>query len=287
MKHFYLVALALVVFSCSSDDSSSDDDDGMLPTGSSGTLIKTVKKVGATGVVEDRFDYEYNALGNITKLTSVTVYGETITTFQYDTNDIMISFTEVKTDPWDDVRTEIDYLEYDNDVIVGICQDITYDNQTSSFDDPEVDKIEFEYNNSQYVSMFTHYYEEDAEFNTCDDVSNLSNTEDLEYDANGNMTRYENSDYFWSPSYLTYTYDSKNHPYRKVKPDAFRKLYGFSTINNINSANEYNADTDDLMGTISYSYQFNSSNYPTVLERTYTDASGTVGQAVRYEYTYY
>ena len=287
MRHLFLFALALVVFSCSSDDSSSSDDDGMLPGGSNGTLIKTVKKVAAGGVVEERYDYQYNALGNVTKLTSVTVYGQTITTFQYDTNDIMISFTEVKTDPFDDVRTEIDYLEYDNDLIIGICQDITYDNVQSSFDDPEVDKIEFEYNNAQYVSMFTHYYEEDAEFNTCDDVSSMSNTEDLEYNASGNMSRYENSDYFWTPSYLTYTYDDKNHPYGKVKPDAFRKLYGFSTINNINSANEYNADTDELMGTIAFSYQFNSNNYPTVLERTYTEAGGTPGQATRYEYTYY
>ena len=135
--------------------------------------------------------------------------------------------------------------------------------------------------------MFTHYYEEDAEFSICDDVSSISNTEDLEYDVNGNMSRYENSEYFWTPNYLTYTYDDKNHPYANIKPDAFRKLYGFSTINNINSANEYNAETDEITGTIAYSYEFNSSNYPTVLERTYTDSDGTSGQATRYEYTYY
>ena len=100
MKHLFLFALALVVFSCSSDDS---NDDGMLPSGSSGTLIKTVKKIASGGVVEEQFDYEYNALGNVTKLTSVTVYGQTITTFQYDVDDIMSSFTEVKTDPFNDI----------------------------------------------------------------------------------------------------------------------------------------------------------------------------------------
>jgi len=284
MKNLFLFALALVVFSCSSDDSS---DDGMLPGGSSGTLIKTVKKVISGGVVDEQFDYEYNALGNITKLTSVTVYGVTTTTFDYDADDRIVSFTEVKTDPFNDIRTEVNYFEYDNDLAVGICQDITYDNETSSFDDPEVDKIEFDYNASQYVSMFTHYYEEYAEDYTCDDVTSMSNTEDLEYDATGNMVRYENSDYFWTPSYLTYTYDDKNHPYANVKPDTFRKLYGFSTINNISSANEYNAENDELLGTISYSYEFNSSNYPTVLERTYTEDGGTPGQATRYEYTYY
>ncbi|WP_431137227.1 hypothetical protein [Psychroserpens mesophilus] len=285
MRQLFLFAMALAVFSCSSDDSS--EDDGMLPEGSNGTLIKTVKKVSAGGVVEEQFDYEYNALGNITKLTSVTIYGQTITTFQYDANDILLSFTEVKTDPFNDVRTEIDYIEYDNGVIIGICQDITYDNETSSFDDPEVDKIEFEYNASQYVSMFTHYWQADADFNTCNDLSSVSNTEDLEYDANGNMVRYENSDYFFTPSYLTYAYDDKNHPYANVKPEVFRKLYGFSTINNISSANEYNADTDELIGTIAYSYVFNSNNYPTVLERTYTDDNGNFGQTARYEYTYY
>lgn len=281
MKHLYLIALVLVVFSCSSDDDSNSDS-------TSGTLIKSVKTIGATGTVESQTDYEYNALGNLTKMTSSTIYGEeTITTFQYDADDIMLSFTQVKTDAFDDVRTEINYLEYNNGLVVKICQEITYDNVVSSFDDPEVDKIEFMYNNSQYVSMFSHYFEMDAEFNTCDDVSSVSHTEDLEYDANGNMTRYENSNYFWTPSYLTYTYSDDNHPYRNVKPEAFRKLYGFSTVNNINSAVEYNSDTDEVLGSIAYSYQYNSNNYPTVLERTYTNASGNSGQTVRYEYTYY
>lgn len=282
MKHFYLLVLALVVFSCSSDDDSSDDG------GSNGSLIRTVKKVDENGIVENQTDYEYNSIGNVTKITVTNYYGEeTVTTFQYDSDDMMLSFTEVKIDVFGDVRTEINTLEYDNSLIVNICQDITIESDDSAFDEFQVDKIEFAYNTNQYVMEFTHYYDEDAEFNTCNDVSGISNTEDLEYNNEGNMVRYENSNYVFTPNYLTYTYDNNNHPYRNVKPDVFRKLYGFSTVNNIDSANEYNADNDELLGTVNYNYEYNSSNYPTVLERTYTSVSGTVGQTARYEYTYY
>lgn len=282
MKHFYLLFFALMIFSCSSDDDSSEDGSG------NGTLIKTVKKIDATGVIENQTDYEYNSIGNVTKLTVTTFYGEEkVTTFQYDSDDTMVSFTEVETDPFGDIRTEINTIEYENGVIISICQDITFDNEESSFDEPQVDKIEFTYNSAQYVEEFSHYYYEDAEFNTCNDVSGISNTEDLEYNSAGNMIRYENSNYLFTPNYLIYTYDNNNHPYRNVKPDVFRKLYGFSTINNIDSANEYNADSDELMGSVDYNYEYNSSNYPTVLERTYTSASGSIGQTSRYEYTYY
>ncbi|MFC0604026.1 hypothetical protein [Winogradskyella pulchriflava] len=285
MKNLFLCAIALMVFSCSSDSS---DDDGGSASGN-GTKIKTIKKIGTNGIVEQTTSYEYNSEGNVSRLLFENVYGETTdTSFEYDSNDRMISFTEVKVDAWDDIRTEIDYLEYEGDVVVKICQDITYENTTSSFDQPEVDKIEFEYNDSnQNVSLFTHFYQEDAEFSTCDDVSSVSNTEEMEFDANGNMTRYENSDYFWSPSYLTYNYDDKNHPLKNVKPDAFRKLIGASSVNNINSANEYNAESNELIGTISFSYTYNASNYPTVMERTYTSEGSSAGQTIRYEYTYY
>lgn len=276
--------MSLIIVSCSSDSS---DDGGGGPSGS-GSKIKTIKKVNAQGIVEETTRYQYNSAGNVSELTFENIYGEsTETTFEYDSNDRMLSFNEVKVDAWDDIRTEVDYMEYENDLVVKICQDITYENTTSSFDDPEVDKIEFEYNAAGCVNLFTHYYQEDAEFSNCDDVSSVSNTEEMEFNAAGNMTRYENSDYFWTPSYLTYNYDDKNHPLKNVKPDSFRKLIGASSVNNINSANEYNADTDELIGTISFDYTYNGSGYPTVLERTYTAEGGTASQSIRYEYTYY
>ena len=282
MRNIYLFTIALVMFSCSSDSS----DDG-TPSGS-GTKIKTVKKVSTQGIVEETTTYEYNAAGDVSRLVFENFYGETTeTSFEYDANNNMVSFTEVKVDAWDEIRTEINYLEYEGDLVVQICQDITYENGDPSFDVPEVDRIDFAYDASQNVNLFTHYYEEDAEYSTCDEVTSVSNTEEMEFDANGNMSRYENSDYFWNPSYLTYSYDDKNHPFANVKPDAFRKLIGASTVNNINSANEYNAETDELLGSISYNYTYNSSGFPTVLERIYTSDGGSAGQAIRYEYSYY
>ena len=68
---------------------------------------------------------------------------------------------------------------------------------------------------------------------------------------------------------------------------AFQKLFGFSTVNNINSANEYDADTDELIATITYTYEYNGSNFPTSLERFYESAGGGFSQTTRYEYTYY
>ncbi|MAX70847.1 MAG: hypothetical protein CMC76_07050 [Flavobacteriaceae bacterium] len=278
MKKLLLFTLSSIILSCSSENSDNDS-----PSAGDGSKIKTIKKI-SSGVTEETTTYEYNSEGNVSSMTFTNIYGESIeTTYEYDSENIMVSFTEVELDAWGDTRTEIDYLEYENDLVVKICQDISY-----SDDLPEVDRIEFEYDDStQNVSLFRHFYYEDAEFSDCDDVDNISNTETMEFDSNGNMTRYENSDYFWSPTYLTYSYDDKNHPLKNVKPDYFRKLLGASSNNNINAASEYNSDTDELTGTISYEYTYNNSGYPTVMERTYMTEGGSISQSLRYEYTYY
>ncbi len=275
--------LIIVAFSCSSDD-----DNTVVDNQTFGSKIKSVKKFNSSQVLETTIDYGYNSVGNVSSYSISDQYQQTTEiTFNYGGDENLISFEEVKTDAFDDVRIELNNLEYQDGLITQICQDITYDNATSSFDDPEVDKIDFQYDASQNVVLYTHYNSRFADNYTCSDVTSVYSTEDLEYDSNENMVRYENSDYFWSPTYLTYTYDDKNHPYKNIKPDAFRKLIGSSTNNNIMSANEYNADTDELTATIAFAYEYNASGYPTKLTKTYTVVGGTLSQVSVFEYEYY
>ena len=275
--------MILLIVSCSSEDSTNNP----LSNSDIGTKIKTLKKFTSAGTVEETVNYEYNYDGDVLIITKASIYGEVITDFIYDADGKLTSFIEVSTDPFNDIRTEVNNLQYAGDLIVQICQAITYNNTTSSFDEPEVDRIAFFYDSAGNVNLYEHYYDEDADYYTCDDVQSLSNTEDLIFDENGNMVYYENSDYFFTPFYYEYTYDNTHNVFANVKPDAFRKLFGYSTVNNINLANEYNADTDELEAIITYDYTFNASDFPTVLERTYSTVSGGIAQVIRYEYTYY
>lgn len=277
MKNLSFIAFFLFLVSCS-NESTDNNSSG------SGSLIKTVKKY-TSGVLEFETNYEYNSSGNITKMLQNFSYGKkVVVNFSYDSNGEITTFEEITTDPFGEVTTEINNLMYQNGVVVKICQEITSTDYPLS-DYPEVDKIEFAYDALGNVNLFTHYFPEEISFNTCDDVNSIDATEDLEYDSSGNMKRYENSNYFFTPTYLKYTYDNKNHPYANIKPDTYRKLIGFSTVNNITSAEEYNADTDEISGMVSFDYVFNDQNYPTKLTRTYT--SGSSSQALVFEYSYY
>lgn len=279
MKKLTILSLILLCVSCSPESTDTDNSNA-------GSLIKTFKKYASGGTVELETQYEYNSQGNISKLTQHSFYGSNvIITFNYDSNGNMTSFEEVSTNPFDDVTTEINYITYEDDLIVKICQNITHPDSESSFDYPEVDKIEFGYDAFKNVNLFTHFYPEDTEFSSCDDISSIDSNENLVYDSSGNMIRYKNSTYFFSSTYLEYSYNNTHHPYANVKPAAYKKLYGFSTVNNISEAKEYDSETDELTGTISFKYEYNSENYPTKLTRTYS--SDGASQSIVYEYEYY
>ncbi|MEW4924308.1 hypothetical protein [Algibacter sp. 2305UL17-15] len=281
MKKSFLGLLLLVLCSCSTDNGGSDEPNG----NSSGTLLKSFKKI-TSGALEFQINYEYDSKGNIVKSSQDYSYGKKdVITYSYDSNGDLTSFEQVTTDPFGDVTTEINNFNYQNGMVVKICQEITHPDGPSSFDYPEVDKIDFAYDSFGNVELFTHYFPEEAEFNDCDDVDSIDATESLEYDSNGNMIRYQNSEYFFTPTYLKYAYDNTNHPYASVKPKAFRSLLGFSTVNNISKAEEYNADTDELIGTVTFNYELNNQNYPTKLSRTYT--AGSTSQSLVFEYSYY
>lgn len=215
------------------------------------------------------------------KTTKTTVYDEvTVTTFEYDSNDKLISFEEAYTNPWGDTDYELNTLSYDGDLITKDCIHLDF----GSFE--LIDKIDFSYDANDNAIVFNHYESMDADFNTCDEVIYIEATENLEYDIDGNMIRYENDQDFFTTHYYEYDYDTKNHPYSGIKPDAFRKLFGYSTVNNITDAVEFNSDTNEITGTISYDYEYNNNDYPTAFLKNYSSTSG-LSQTIRYEYTYY
>lgn len=280
MKKITLFLFSLIVIACSTDSS---DDDGSF---SAGKILKKVTKYNS-GIAETETFYEYNTDDNISKITSTNIYGaENITNFIYD-GGLLTSFIEESTDPFGDLTTETNSFYYESGLVVRICQDRILPDGPSSFDDPEVDRIDFDYDELGNVNLFTHYYPEDSASNSCDDVDDIDSTEDLVYDSNGNTIRYENSNYFFTPTYLTYTYENTNNPFSNIKPETYRKLYGFSTVNNISEAIEYNSDSDEATGLINYDYEYNSEKFPTKLTRTYSTPGGGISQTVIYEYEYY
>lgn len=281
MKKSLLSLIVVILFSCSTNNSDLDD----TKEEQSGTLLKTFRKFSA-GVLVSQIDFEYDSNGNITRQTSTGTFGEkTVVNFVYDSNNEMVLFEENITDAFGDVTVEVNNLNYQNGNVVKICQEITPDD---SFSESRIDKIEFAYDDSfGNVELFKHYDSMQAEFFDCDDIDSLDSTEMLEYDSSNNMIRYENSNYFFGPTYLTYTYDNKNHPYANMKPSAYRKLLGFSTVNNIASAKEYNADTDEVTGTVTYTYEFNSSDFPTKMTKVYTASGSSLTQTTVFEYDYY
>jgi len=275
------LCIALFVASCSSDDSSGS------VSGTTGTLLKTSKKYNNSGVLETTSTYEYNAAGAITKITILNYGIANEVLFNYDGNGDLIDWVE-----YDNIyeTEETNIAEYENGLIVGACIDrVSTGGSGSSYD--ETDKIEFEYDANGNTTTYVHYYYElsipGSPVITCADVVSESNNEALEYDALGNMIRYENSESFFGPSYSTYVYDNQNHPYKNCGSAVWRKLLGFSSVNNIVSSNIYDADTDVLTATVTFNNVYNSLGYPTRLEKLYQDVSGGLSQTTVFEYTYY
>ena len=274
MKKLLICFLSIAILSCSNDN---DGDN------SNGTLIKSSKKY-VEGALDEETTYEYNNQGNISKITTVSNSETTVITFNYDGNGIMTGFVEETDDVFDNMTVETDVFTYTNLMVSTICLDLQ--NLTNENIPHYVDKIEYVYNGLGQPEQIKHYFGEDAEFNTCDDVNDLQFSEFMEYDANGNMIYYLNdNDGFFGPNYYTYTYDNNSHPFSNIEPVVFNKLFGFSTVNNIASAIEYNANNDEQTATISYEYEYNDNGYPTNLVRVYQ--AGGFSQTLTFEYSYY
>lgn len=293
MNKYITLLVLMFIYACNIEEAPSTDqnDDGANTDASSapGTLLKTYRKLNF-GAPEFTINYEYNDEGNLFKSTQVDIFGATdIITYLYDATGTMVEFEQVTTDAFGDITEEVNTFNYVGDNVVSICQDIVHTDGDGNviLDRNEVDKIGFEPNAAGDVELFTHYYPLDADGNDCNDVSEITNTEMLEYDSNGNMVRYQNSQSFFGSLYLTYTYDDNNHPYSGIKPAVFRKILGFSSVNNISSAIEYDADTDEVTGTVNYSYEFNSSNFPTKVTKVYSSPGGGFTQTTEFEYDYY
>ena len=274
MKKILLLVAVILMASCSTSDDSDNNNGG---------LIREVKKF-LFDALDTTTTYEYNSSGNISKITSVSNSETVITTFNYDDNGRMTGFVEETSDVFGDETVETDVFGYTGDLVTSIC--IELETITNENIPDYADKIEYFYNANGFAERIDHFWGEDSEFSDCDDITDLQFSEFLEYDGNGNMIYYLNdNDGFFGPNYYDYTYDSNPHPLSNVQPEEFNKLYGFSTRNNIASAVEYNANTDEQSATISFEYEYNDNGFPTRLTRVY-DAGG-FSQTQTFEYTYY
>lgn len=280
MKKLLLLCLALGLFACTPDaDNENENDENISNT--RGMLLKSEDKIQSSGNTEWTKNYEYDIDGNISKLTMTTEYDEIIIrTFDYDFSGELISYYEDKTDAFGNKSYYYFYPEYTNGNIVNIC----IEKKTDDGYDETIDKVNFEYEANNFATSFIYFEQRQLEFYTCANLSDISSELSVLYDTNGNLIRSENSESIFTPSYLVFEYDDKNHPYASIKPKGLMtNMLGVSTVNNQTLVEQYNAETNLVSGGNFYDYTYNLDGFPTEKRETFTFSSGTV----RYQYTYY
>lgn len=281
MKKITLALLcSLFLFSCSSDSSDSS---------SSGTQIKRIEE-HQNGILIKSTDYQYNQLGNITKMVVNDQSKIYETTFNYDSNNKMITW-DLKEYYIFDPSMKIEQtntLEYDNGRIADIC----IDRVDNTFDDPYYasDRILYSYDSGVYPTSIMHYsasYYNLGEDHSCDDVIYEDNEETFEY-TNGNATYYSSgSDGFFN-NYNTIEYDNKHNPLAMIKPDAFKNAIGRSSVNNMSKVMVYNSDDDTLDGTATFENTYNGNDFLIkAIERYYPAGISTPSVTTTMTYFYY
>ncbi|WP_157514491.1 hypothetical protein [Mangrovimonas sp. TPBH4] len=265
------------MFNCSSEDSSNDNDPN---NGNGGDVLKSVKTY-SSGILQSIMEFEYNSYGDIVQQNYTDGYGETVEAeFFYDENNKLTHFTEVYTDAWGDVTNEINEFTFEGELITQICIE-----ETEEDGDVYNDKIVFTYNGNGFATMIEHYSRDLAEDSDCSTLEYVDTTELIDYNLDGNMTQYQNDSFtFFGELYYTYTYDDKNHPYKNVEPEAYRKILGYSTNNNIVQNVEFDLNTDEQEGSTSYEYEYNENDFPTKCTKTYTNGSLSQETVIRFEY---
>jgi hypothetical protein len=286
-----LLFSATLLFSCSSDNTNVDDTTPSNPQSSNPQNQGKIKKIEElqNGIVIKTSDYQYNEVGNISKLTiddRTKVYE---TTFKYDANNTMISWNLLEYYSFDSSRKieQTNTLEYQNGKIVNIC--IDRNNKIFSTPSHEMDRISYSYIGI-YPSTIQHYNPKRFEFNiapTCADVTTTSNDEYFEY-TNGNATMYDAGQSAFSNVFYKIEYDTKKHYQSTIKPDAFRNILGRSTQNNFTKFYEYDKTTDVLKATIVFENTYNSNDFITkAVEKYYKTGSTQPSNTTTINYLYY
>ncbi len=256
-KIFSLLLLSILITNCSSDSSSNSN-----ASTSSGTKIKRIEEL-QNGFIIKSTDYQYNSLGNITKMVVNDRTNIYETTFQYNSNNQMITWKlkEYRVSNPSSKKEQTNTLEYSNGKITNVCID-RVDNTFSGYTFYEADRILFSYNSGIYPTSIQHYYPQSstAPEYTCADVTYVSEEELFEY-VNGNTSRYTIEDSGFSSSYNILEYDTKNNPLAMIQPAAFKNIIGRSSVNNMTKAKVYNSSDDTLQGTSVFENSYNANNF--------------------------
>ena len=224
---------------------SSSDDNGNNTTNSIKPSKYTVAEVGDTPY---SLFFEYN--GDLIKRVT-TDFGNTIT-INYNSNNTINNYIVQNTGE----PTETFTATYQNNLLTELK------NNTNT------ERTLFYYDSNNRVNK-TDYYE-----------SGFLTTEFYQYDGNGNVIQ-SNDNY----STFQYTYNTLNNPFKNVFPqiDAEVSWYWFgSLVNNQTIVKEKLSTSTTFTTKYTYTYETNSSNYPT--KRIQRNLSGNITETVTYEY---
>lgn len=299
-QHLNIIAgllIVLLTFGCSKDDISEPTSNNSVTqedtdTPKSEYKLKKIETI-QNGVPINTTEYEYNSLGNITKLKVVKTDKTIETTFNYDQNDVMVTWNQKETDNFDEEYkiTQVNNLEYSNGKITTICIDR---NTFDYWGDESLskDKIVYTYGADSNPISIKHYEEtmHNSFFQTtCSDVKYISNEEKFEH-VDGNTVKYSSGvPSFFSESYNLIEYDAKINPYSTIKPAVFRNIItGRSTKNNIAKVYVHDVSDDSLQGTSVFENTYNNANYLTkAIEKHYKPDQTVPVQITTINYYYY
>ncbi|GGF19828.1 hypothetical protein [Flavobacterium limi] len=279
-KKLLLLLLTSFIIACSGDSESDDSQN------SSSNKIKKVEEI-QNGVVIKTSEYEYNSLGNISKLTIKDDSKSYQTTFNYDTTNKMISWNlkEYYTSNPSDVIEQLNSLEYTNGLITNMCIDRI--KKQSGYVTNSTDRISQTYSNSSLTSIKHYVQITGGEETVCSDVTDVDTEELFEY-SNGNLVRYESGSGFFD-EYYKIEHDQGNNYLSGVKPDAFRYCYGSQvSVNNLKTINVYNSYSDKLTATIQFENTYDKNkNLIKAVEKYYYAGSTTPSNTTTMNYYYY
>lgn len=279
-KKLLLLLLTSFVIACSSDSGS---DDSQNP---SSNKIKKVEEI-QNGIVIKTSEYEYNNLGNISKLTIKDQDKFYQTTFNYDSTNKMISWNlkEYYISSPSDVIDQLNSLEYTNGLITNMC--IARTKKQSGYVTNSTDRISQTYSSSALTSIKHYVQITGGEKTVCSDVTDVDTEELFEY-SKGNLIRYESGGGFFD-EYYKIEHDEGNNYLSGVKPDAFRFCYGSQvSVNNLKTINVYDSYSDKLTATIKFENTYDKNkNIIKAVEKYYYAGSTTPSNTTTMNYYYY
>jgi hypothetical protein len=282
--------IVLLTFSCSKDDTPAPApiDNVIKETPKSQYKLKKVETI-QNGIVIKTSEYEYNSLGNISKMKVVKGYNTIETIFNYDKANVLVSWNQKETNNYDPTFkiNQVNNLEYSNGKITNICID-----RNTFFGEESLskDKIEYTYGKDLFPISIKHYEETRYDsFNpkSCSDVQYIDNEEEFEY-VDGNTVMYNSGDSFFSENYNVIEYDANINPLSTIKPDAFRNCIGRSSKNNMTKVFVRSVSDDSLEGTSVFENTYNTDKYLTkTIERFYYPGKSVPSQTTTINYYYY